>query len=78
MQRYVGKKVVVIGGTSGMGLATAHYLLGEGARVLVTGRSPADLQIAQETLGDACVVASDVTSLVDIHALRPLSLYSHR
>jgi NAD(P)-dependent dehydrogenase (short-subunit alcohol dehydrogenase family) len=71
MQRYVGKKVVVIGGTSGMGLATARYLLEEGARVLVTGRSAADLQIARETLGDASVVASDVTSSVDIHALRP-------
>ena len=39
MKRYEGKKVVIIGGTSGMGLATAKMLLDGGARVLVTGRS---------------------------------------
>jgi NAD(P)-dependent dehydrogenase (short-subunit alcohol dehydrogenase family) len=38
MERYQGKKVVIIGGTSGMGLATAKMLLDGGARVLVTGR----------------------------------------
>ncbi len=39
MKRYQGKKVVTIGGTSGMGLAAAKMLLDGGARVLVTGRS---------------------------------------
>lgn len=38
MQRYEGKKVVIIGGTSGMGLTTAKMLLDGGARVMVTGR----------------------------------------
>ena len=37
MERYEGKKVVIIGGTSGMGLATAKMLIDGGARVLVTG-----------------------------------------
>jgi NAD(P)-dependent dehydrogenase (short-subunit alcohol dehydrogenase family) len=41
MERYQGKKVVIIGGTSGMGLATAKMLLDGGARVVVTGRSKA-------------------------------------
>ena len=39
MERYQDEKVVIIGGTSGMGLATAKMLLEGGARVLVTGRS---------------------------------------
>src|SRR4051794_39532116 len=39
-----GKKVVIIGGTSGMGLATAKMLLDGDARVLVTGRSQAGLE----------------------------------
>ena len=43
MDRYEGKKVVIIGGTSGIGLATAKMLLEGGARVLVTGRSQAGL-----------------------------------
>ena len=44
MERYEDKKAVIIGGTSGMGLATAKMLLDGGARVLVTGRSQAGLE----------------------------------
>src|SRR5579885_1822849 len=70
MERYQDKKVVIIGGTSGMGLATAKMLLDGGARVLVTGRSQADLESAQKALGKgALVVSSDARSLTDIDAL---------
>jgi NAD(P)-dependent dehydrogenase (short-subunit alcohol dehydrogenase family) len=70
MQRYETKRVVIIGGTSGMGLATAKTLLDGGARVLVTGRSQAGLESAQKELGkDAIVVSSDARSLTDIDAL---------
>jgi len=70
MERYQGKKVVIIGGTSGMGLATAKMLLDGGARVLVTGRSQAGLVSAQKELGkDAIVVSSDARSLTEIDAL---------
>jgi NAD(P)-dependent dehydrogenase (short-subunit alcohol dehydrogenase family) len=68
MERYQDKKVVIIGGTSGMGLATAKMLMDEGARVLVTGRSQAGLESAEKELGkDALVVSSDA------RALRPSS-----
>jgi NAD(P)-dependent dehydrogenase (short-subunit alcohol dehydrogenase family) len=70
MKRYEGKKAVIIGGTSGMGLATAKMLLDGGARVLVTGRSQAGLESAQKELaGPALVVSSDARSLTDIDAL---------
>ena len=70
MERYQDKKAVIIGGTSGMGLATAKMLLDGGARVLVTGRSQAGLESAQQELGnDAIVVSSDARSLTDIDAL---------
>ena len=70
MKRYEDKKVVIIGGTSGMGLATAKMLLDGGARVLVTGRSKEGLESAQSELGnDAIVVSSDARSLTDIDAL---------
>ena len=70
MARYQDKKVVILGGTSGMGLATAKMLLAEGARVLVTGRSQAGLDSAKQELGvGAIVVASDARSLTDIDAL---------
>ena len=74
MKRYQDKKVVIIGGTSGMGLATAKMLLDEGARVLVTGRSQAGVESAKKELGkDAVVVASDARSLTDIGALAILA-----
>ena len=70
MERYQGKKVVIIGGTSGMGLATAKMLLDGGARVLVTGKSQAGLESAQKEIGKrAIVVASDARPLRDIDAL---------
>jgi NAD(P)-dependent dehydrogenase (short-subunit alcohol dehydrogenase family) len=70
MERYQGKKAVVIGGTSGMGLATAQMLIEGGARVLVTGRSKAGLESAQKEIGKhAIVVESDARSLTDIDAL---------
>src|SRR3984885_11227763 len=70
MKRYEDKKVVIIGGTSGMGLATAKMLLDGGARVLVTGRSKEGLESAQSELGnDAIVVSSDARSLTDLDTL---------
>jgi NAD(P)-dependent dehydrogenase (short-subunit alcohol dehydrogenase family) len=70
MERYQGKKVVIIGGTSGMGLATAKMLLDGGARVLVTGRLQAGLDSAKKELGKgALVVSSDARSLTEIDAL---------
>ena len=70
MDRYTGKKVVIIGGTSGIGLSTAKMLVDGGARVLVTGRSQAGLELAQKELGEsALVVSSDAGSLTDIDAL---------
>ena len=70
MERYAEKRAVIIGGTSGMGLATAKMLLDGGARVLVTGRSKAGLESAQKELGkDAIVVSSDARSLTEIDAL---------
>ena len=70
MERHEGKKVVIIGGTSGIGLATAKMLLDGGARVLVTGRSQAGLESAQKELGKCgVVVSSDARSLTDIDVL---------
>jgi NAD(P)-dependent dehydrogenase (short-subunit alcohol dehydrogenase family) len=70
VERYAGKRAVVIGGTRGMGLATAQLLSDHGASVLVTGRTAADVETAQRQLGDRVdVIASDATSLADIAAL---------
>lgn len=44
--RFTGKSVLVFGGTNGIGLATAKAFAQEGAKVAVTGRSPAALEVA--------------------------------
>lgn len=70
MGLYDGKTVVITGGTSGIGLATAKLFLREGARVLVTGRTPKTLESARVELGEgAIVLQSDAASLTDIDAL---------
>jgi NAD(P)-dependent dehydrogenase (short-subunit alcohol dehydrogenase family) len=45
--------VVIIGGSSGIGLATARRLLASGMRVTITGRSEQRLDEARQSLGGA-------------------------
>ncbi|MET0703033.1 MAG: SDR family oxidoreductase [Mycobacterium sp.] len=66
MTDYQGKRIVITGGTSGIGLATAKLLSTGGARVLVTGRTPASLDAAQAALGPTAIVeASDAITGID-------------
>ncbi|MFL4909204.1 SDR family oxidoreductase [Streptomyces sp. MMS24-I2-30] len=70
MGKYEGKKVVITGGSSGLGLTTARSLVDEGARVLITGRDQDKLSAAREQLGEnAIAVRSDTASLPHIDAL---------
>ena len=66
MSDYTDKRVVITGGTNGIGLATAKAMVDKGARVLVTGRTPESLKNALATLGpEAIVVASDAVADID-------------
>jgi len=68
---YAGKRVVITGGTSGIGLATARVLVDGRARVLVTGRTPSSLETARAALGpDAVVLAADAVTGIDALAER--------
>lgn len=49
--RHLGKKVLVTGGTSGIGLAVAKKMIEEGATVVVTGRNEEKIAKAVFTLG---------------------------
>lgn len=66
MTQHQGRRVVITGGTSGIGLATAKALIAEGARVLVTGRTPGSLKTARDALGPGAIVEeSDAITDID-------------
>lgn len=55
-----GKSIVVIGGTTGLGLSASRAFVQAGARVVAVGRSEQSAGAAQEALGEmAQVVAAD-------------------
>ncbi|MFI1928842.1 MULTISPECIES: glucose 1-dehydrogenase [unclassified Streptomyces] len=65
-----GKTVVVTGGTSGIGLASARRFREEGARVYITGRRKETLdQAIAEIGGDVIGVQADSASLADLDRL---------
>ena len=73
MRGLEGKGVLISGGTSGIGLATAHRFLDEGARVFIGGLDPEELATALQELGGVGTeldgVAGDVSSEDDVTAL---------
>lgn len=66
MQRLNGKRTLITGGTTGIGLETAKQFLAEGARVIVTGTNPETLEKAKAELGsDAVVLRSDASNVAE-------------
>ena len=67
------KNILITGGTTGIGLATAQLLSAEGAKVIITGQNPDTLASAKKQLpADAVVIRSDSSSLTDAQALRAI------
>jgi NAD(P)-dependent dehydrogenase (short-subunit alcohol dehydrogenase family) len=52
-----GQSGIITGGTSGIGLAIAEYLIEHGARVTITGRNEEKLKKAVAELGDSAIGA---------------------
>jgi NAD(P)-dependent dehydrogenase (short-subunit alcohol dehydrogenase family) len=63
------KTILITGGTTGIGLATAQLLSAAGVKVIVTGRNPETLASAKRTLSDAVVLRSDSGDLAAAQAL---------
>jgi 3-oxoacyl-[acyl-carrier protein] reductase len=65
-----GKRALVTGASSGLGLACARSLVAEGAIVTLVARSTARLERARAELGAGThVVAADLASLADIERM---------
>ena len=79
--RLAGKSLVIIGGTTGLGLSAARTFVREGARVVVVGRKAASVTAAQKELGtqshalvgDAC--APDTATAAIALALEKFSSF---
>jgi NAD(P)-dependent dehydrogenase (short-subunit alcohol dehydrogenase family) len=70
MPRFTNKIVVITGGTSGIGLAAAKQFIKEGAKVVVTGRSPQSVGDAQNEIGaNGVAIAADVTKSDELDSL---------
>ncbi len=67
-----GQQVLVVGGSSGIGLATAKAAVAAGAHVTIAGRSEAKLELAVQALGHGVVGrpldAGDDKSVADFFA----------
>jgi len=60
MDRLKGKRALITGASSGIGLETARQFVAEGARVAITARDPKSFEEARRELGDHAVyIASD-------------------
>jgi NAD(P)-dependent dehydrogenase (short-subunit alcohol dehydrogenase family) len=62
-----GKKALITGGSSGIGLTTAKLFRENGARVAITGTNAAKLEKARAEIGgDTVTIRADVQSLGDL------------
>ncbi len=70
MRRFEGKRVVITGGSSGIGLAMARAFAEEGAAVVITGRNEDKLKKAAASHSQISPVVCDVSDEAQVLALR--------
>ena len=63
MTQLLGQTVIVLGGSAGIGFATARLAREQGADVIITGRDPDRLQQAATDLGARASAAFDATDI---------------
>jgi NAD(P)-dependent dehydrogenase (short-subunit alcohol dehydrogenase family) len=61
--RFENKIAVVLGGNSGIGLASAKAFAAEGAKVVITGRDSTTLDTAAKEIGNCRAVQCDIADL---------------
>lgn len=70
MSKFKNKVVVITGGNSGIGFATAKEFIAQGAKVVLTGRSQTAIDEAVNQLGsNATGIRSEAANMADTEAL---------
>src|SRR5215471_7814560 len=70
MGKLADKNILITGGNSGIGLATAQEFDREGARVAICGLNEKTLRVTKETLGArSLALRADVSSLHDLDTM---------
>jgi len=64
--RFENKVALVVGGNSGIGLATAQGIAREGGRVFITGRSPRTLAEAEASIPGARAFQADMADITSL------------
>jgi NAD(P)-dependent dehydrogenase (short-subunit alcohol dehydrogenase family) len=70
--QFKGKKLLVIGGTSGMGLQTARMVLAEGGNAVIVGHRPEKAEEARKelaALGQVAAMTADLSSAAGLATL---------
>jgi len=70
--QFQGKKLLVVGGTSGMGFETARNILNEGGSVVIIGNRPEKTEEARQelaALGQVWALIADLSSSEDLNQL---------
>ena len=80
-KQFEGKKLLVVGGTSGMGLETARMILAEGGSAVVVGHRADKTEAARQDLsrtGKVWALTADLTSAEGVDALLKTLDEQHR
>lgn len=77
--RFAGKRIIITGGTAGVGLEAAKYFVEHGAQVIVTSRSLSRASAVAEDIslsspGRAHGLALDLTDVASVHAFSKSAL----
>ncbi|MBB3008594.1 SDR family NAD(P)-dependent oxidoreductase [Cupriavidus alkaliphilus] len=78
---FAGKKVLVVGGTSGMGLETARMVLAQGGSAVIIGNRPEKTEEARKelaALGNVWALTADLSSDAGLAALLQAIDEAHR
>jgi NAD(P)-dependent dehydrogenase (short-subunit alcohol dehydrogenase family) len=68
MNRLNGKRTLITGGTTGIGLETARQFLAEGAKVAITGTNQDNLNAAQKELGNGVIAINSNAANISAQA----------